>query len=309
MFAGVPMSGDHTCAIQRARLQELGLTPRELPALRDVDDIADARAVAALAPQTHFARTLASLRLHEPVAAWRQRLRGVRARARRVRPEAAHPRPDGTAVALAINRWLGPLAAADQAVLERTRGPVLDVGCGPGRHVLALARRGGLALGVDIAPAAVRVARLRGAPAIEASVSDRIPGAGTWGSALQLDGNIGIGGAPEALLTRLRELLRPDGEVLVELAPPGVAVTSECIRLEFAGRHSRPFAWPTSAPQACGRAIPPARPGRRGLVIARTIVGRMAAGSGPGRRRAEPACASTCRRPPGRAPEAGPSAR
>ncbi len=158
-------------------------------------------------------------------------------------PKLCIRRPDGTAMALAINRWLGPLAAADEAVLDRTRGPVLDVGCGPGRHVLALAQRGRLALGVDIAPAAVRVARLRGAPAIEASVFDRIPGAGTWGSALLLDGNIGIGGAPHALLTRLRELLRPDGEVLVELAPPGIAVTSECIRLEFAGRHSLPFAW------------------------------------------------------------------
>jgi len=36
--------------------------------LRDVDDIADARAVAALAPRTRFARTLAALRLCEAVA-------------------------------------------------------------------------------------------------------------------------------------------------------------------------------------------------------------------------------------------------
>ena len=42
--------------------------------------------------------------------------------------------------------------AADEAVLDRAQAPVLDVGCGPGRHVLALARRGHLALGVDIAP-------------------------------------------------------------------------------------------------------------------------------------------------------------
>ena len=80
------------------------------------------------------------------------------------RPKLRARRPDGTAMALALHRWLGPLTAADEAVLDRTRGPVLDVGCGPGRHVLALARRGRLALGVDVAPAAVRVARLRGAP-------------------------------------------------------------------------------------------------------------------------------------------------
>jgi len=158
-------------------------------------------------------------------------------------PKLRARRPDGTAMGLALHRWLGPLTAADEAVLNRTRGPVLDVGCGPGRHVLALARRGRLALGVDVAPAAVRVARLRGAPAIEASVFDRIPGAGSWGSALLLDGNVGIGGAPVALLARLRELLRPEGDVLVELAPPGVALTTERIRLELDGLHSRAFAW------------------------------------------------------------------
>ena len=69
VFAGVPMSDPATCAVQRARLHALGLTTRELPVLRDVDDIADARAVAALAPRTRFAGTLAALRLPEVVAA------------------------------------------------------------------------------------------------------------------------------------------------------------------------------------------------------------------------------------------------
>ena len=64
------MSDPATCAVQRARLHALGLTTRELPALRDVDDIADAHAVAALAPRTRFARTLAALRL----AAGRRRM-------------------------------------------------------------------------------------------------------------------------------------------------------------------------------------------------------------------------------------------
>lgn len=159
------------------------------------------------------------------------------------RPRLRARRPDGSSLTLALPRWLGALTAADAALLDRTRGPVLDVGCGPGRHVLALAQRGRLAVGVDVAPAAVRVARLRGARVIEASVFDRIPGAGTWGSALLLDGNIGIGGDPVALLARLRELLRHDGDVLVELAPPGVALTSERIRLELDGLRSRSFAW------------------------------------------------------------------
>lgn len=63
VFAGVPMSEPTTCAVQRERLRALGLKTRELPELRDVDDIADAHAVAAFAPSTQFARSLAGLNL------------------------------------------------------------------------------------------------------------------------------------------------------------------------------------------------------------------------------------------------------
>jgi len=69
VFDGVPMSDPGTCAAQRERLRALELTTRELPALRDVDDIDDACAVAALAPQTRFARALAALALDEMRAA------------------------------------------------------------------------------------------------------------------------------------------------------------------------------------------------------------------------------------------------
>ncbi len=61
VFAGVPMSADDTGARQRERLVELGLGIADLPGLLDVDTIADARAVAALAPQTRFAQVLAAV--------------------------------------------------------------------------------------------------------------------------------------------------------------------------------------------------------------------------------------------------------
>ena len=57
------MSEPTTCAVQRERLRALGLKTRELPELRDVDEIADAHAVAAFAPSTQFARSLARLNL------------------------------------------------------------------------------------------------------------------------------------------------------------------------------------------------------------------------------------------------------
>jgi rSAM/selenodomain-associated transferase 1 len=58
VFARVPMSRPETGAAQLARLIELGLTPALLPALRDVDVMADAAAVAAAAPGGRFARAL-----------------------------------------------------------------------------------------------------------------------------------------------------------------------------------------------------------------------------------------------------------
>lgn len=150
---------------------------------------------------------------------------------------------DGGSGPVPLDLWLGPLTAADATVLDRVAAPVLDVGCGPGRHVLALARRGVLAVGVDVSPDAVHLARRRGATVIERCVFDRIPGAGTWGSVLLLDGNIGIGGDPEALLVRLSSLLRPGGVVLAELAAPGTPSSSGRFRLEGASGTSEWFRW------------------------------------------------------------------
>lgn len=62
VFRGVPMSEDDTGSAQRERLRRLGLTWTELRMLRDVDTIADAEAVAAEAPGSAFARTLAAMR-------------------------------------------------------------------------------------------------------------------------------------------------------------------------------------------------------------------------------------------------------
>lgn len=60
-FAGVPMSSSYTGSAQRARLDHLGLCVADLDVLRDVDDIDDARAVAAAAPGSRFAAALGAL--------------------------------------------------------------------------------------------------------------------------------------------------------------------------------------------------------------------------------------------------------
>lgn len=60
-FADVPMSTARTGTVQFARLRALGLRPAPLPVLRDVDVLADARAVAARAPGGRFAATMAAI--------------------------------------------------------------------------------------------------------------------------------------------------------------------------------------------------------------------------------------------------------
>ena len=148
---------------------------------------------------------------------------------------------DGTALPAGAHRWLEPLTVEDDAVLNRAVGPVLDVGCGPGRHVLALAERGVVALGIDITPAALDLARRRGAPVLARSVFDHVPGAGRWSSALLLDGNLGIGGHPEAL--RVASLLQPGGAVLVEVEPPEATPRADVVCFDIDGVQGPWFAW------------------------------------------------------------------
>lgn len=150
---------------------------------------------------------------------------------------------DGTPVAADAERWLASPGPDEETVLDLALGPVLDVGCGPGRHVLALARRGVMALGIDITPAAVALARSRGALVLERSVFDRVPARGRWGSALLLDGNVGIGGDATVLLRRIAALLRPGGRVLLDLDSPRSRIGPTTVRLEDRGRPGPWFGW------------------------------------------------------------------
>ena len=150
---------------------------------------------------------------------------------------------DGTLEPLPLERWLGTPDAADLALTALAEPPVIDLGCGPGRHLAALRETGKHGLGLDLSPVAVSIARRRGAQAIHGDVFGSVPGAGGYLTALLLDGNVGIGGAPEVLLRRTRELLAPGGTALVELDPPGRPTFATRIRLEAHGEVSEWFAW------------------------------------------------------------------
>ena len=152
---------------------------------------------------------------------------------------------DGSAAGnpLPVHVWTSDEAPGDAGLLDRCRGPVLDVGCGPGRLAAALMARGVPALGVDIAPSAVALARSRGASVLARSVYDRLPGERRWTTVLLADGNIGIGGDPVRLLSRIRDLLAPDGALLVEVGAPGSTSGPVRVRLEDDVGTSEEFLW------------------------------------------------------------------
>ncbi|MGI5467159.1 methyltransferase domain-containing protein [Streptomyces sp. CA-132043] len=131
-------------------------------------------------------------------------------------------RTDGWLLPLEVERWCARADAVDREVLARCEGAVLDVGCGPGRLVVELAASGRAALGIDVSDAAVAHTTRRGGQALRRSVFEPLPGEGRWGTALLLDGNLGIGGDPEALLGRLARLLLPGGLLIAETVPVDV---------------------------------------------------------------------------------------
>ena len=192
VLPGVPMSQDDTGAHQLARLRAHGLRVQLLDELTDVDTIAAAHEVARLVPHGAFGDRVPAGGLMEPgaLAPYESALLDD------TRPLLALHAADGTVVALDVARWLAPTDACDESVLDRCTGPVLDVGCGPGRFVSALTDRGIAALGVDIAETAVALARGRGLAAMVRSVFSDLPGEGRWPTVLLMDGNIGIGGDP-----------------------------------------------------------------------------------------------------------------
>ena len=165
-----------------------------------------------------------------------------------------------------VARWSADADAADLTTLDDETGPVLDIGCGPARMVRAAVDRGLTVLGLDVSPTAVAMAREAGLPVAGGSVFDPLPREGQWNLALLLDGNVGIGGDPTALLTRCAEILTATGSIVVETAPEASLDDSyEAHVVDDLGHASATFPW-----AEVGREALHHHAGRSGLRVAQT---------------------------------------
>jgi SAM-dependent methyltransferase len=160
---------------------------------------------------------------------------------------------DGEVRVLPAHRWLGDRGLPngsepsdevfDETVTQMCSGPTIELGCGPGRLVARLIRRGIPALGIDRSATAIRLAGRGGAPALLGDVFEPLPGVGHWRTVLLVDGNVGLGGDPRRILGRAAELLRSHGHCVAEFDAEAVGIRARWVRLESARDVGPWFRW------------------------------------------------------------------
>lgn len=175
-----------------------------------------------------------------------------------LRPSVVFCTDQGETLDLDLGRWHDAATDEEQALLVGVDGPVIDLGCGPGRLVVSLASQRVPALGVDSSPSAIALARMRGATVLQRDLFGPLPGEGRWGTALLFDGNVGIGGNPTRLLGRCRDLISRTGHVLAEVAAPGTGWRRLTAWFERDGQRSESFAWAVVGADAIAELARPA---------------------------------------------------
>ncbi|OMC55904.1 methyltransferase type 12 [Mycobacterium sp. IS-836] len=158
---------------------------------------------------------------------------------------------DGEVRPLPAHRWLGARApdadsvdeVFDEEVTQMCVGPTIELGCGPGRLVARLIRRGIPALGIDRSATAIRLAGRGGAAALLGDVFEPLPWMGRWQTVLLVDGNVGLGGDPRRILCRAAELLGRGGRCVAEFDGQAIGIRSRWVRLESAHDVGPWFRW------------------------------------------------------------------
>ena len=115
-------------------------------------------------------------------------------------------------------RGFSEMPELEQEALEIARGHVLDVGCGAGSHSLYLQKKGLRVSAIDISNGAIEVSKLRGVS--DARVMDMLHlKEETFDTILILMNGTGIFQKLEFVdqyLKRLKSLLRPNGQILID---------------------------------------------------------------------------------------------
>ena len=130
------------------------------------------------------------------------------------------------------HRELVDRIAGELASVVAPSGPVADLGCGPGAHALALARRGYDVTGVDGSPRMVEAARTRAArEGVGATFAVHDVGAPLPFADASLGGVLAVHVVqhlrqPAAFIAEVRRCLRPGGHLLMTApvrdgTPPG----------------------------------------------------------------------------------------
>lgn len=146
--------------------------------------------------------------------------------------------------------WFPP----DVLAVEQAHGRVLDIGCGAGRHALALARAGHQVVGLEPSADAVAVARRRGVDAQLGSLSDPPRNLSTFDTFLLLGANLALLTTyprPDLALARLAGFANPGAQILgsdIRL-PAGTQATSRIrVRASHRGEHTAWSRWEGGQP-------------------------------------------------------------
>jgi SAM-dependent methyltransferase len=106
----------------------------------------------------------------------------------------------------------------ERDAMDFVRGRVLDVGCGAGRFMRWLQRRGHDVLGIDISPGAVEACRAQGIEQVHVMSVGRVSRKlGAFDTVLLLGGNmalLGTKGQARRNLVRLRSVVLPGARIL-----------------------------------------------------------------------------------------------
>ncbi len=104
------------------------------------------------------------------------------------------------------------------------RGKVLDIGCGAGRCLLYLQKKGLTAVGIDISPLAIRVCRERGAKgALLRSITEIGPDLGRFDTVVMFGNNFGLFGSAaraKRLLRTMARMTTPKARIIAESTDP-----------------------------------------------------------------------------------------